>query len=154
MLSGLWHGANWTFVLWGAYNGLFLVFDRIFWLKFSAPLPRWLSVAITLFLVMLGWVIFRSTHIEQAHYYLKALFNPTLTTKTFIDITPDIITAILIGAFISLGALTPGFNRINNAYLAWKWRGALEGILFGILGFFVICHIVGVTFNPFLYFRF
>ena len=33
LLSGLWHGANWTFVLWGAYNGLFLVLDKIFWLK-------------------------------------------------------------------------------------------------------------------------
>ncbi len=75
LLSGLWHGANWTFLFWGFYHGLFLVFDRLFWLRASASLPRVLRVAVTFFAVMVGWVFFRCETITQAFAYLQALFS-------------------------------------------------------------------------------
>lgn len=154
ILSGLWHGASWTFVLWGAYNGLFLVLDKLFWLKASIKVPHIVRAALTLLFVMIGWVIFRSTSFDQLHHYLLTLFSPSLQSKAYVDITPDIVTAIIVGSILSLGALLPGYNRVSNAYGVWSLRVPFEGIIFGIFGFFAICKIVGVTFNPFLYFRF
>ena len=59
LLSGLWHGASWNFVLWGAYHGLFLILDRLFLLKFYEKIGRIFSVIITFIIVIIGWVIFR-----------------------------------------------------------------------------------------------
>jgi alginate O-acetyltransferase complex protein AlgI len=54
LLSGLWHGASWNFILWGMFHGSFLTFDKLFWLKYSQKLPRVFNVAIT-FLVIFSW---------------------------------------------------------------------------------------------------
>lgn len=154
LLSGLWHGANWTFVIWGAYNGLFLILDRLFWTKLSSHLPKFVSVAITLPFIIVGWTIFRSSNFEQLKSYLSALFNPAQTTSAYIDITPSVTIAIFIGSFIALCSLAPQYAWLSQRYKSWKWQMPFEGMLYGVLGFIVICKIVGVAFNPFLYFRF
>ncbi|MDR3476821.1 MAG: MBOAT family O-acyltransferase [Gammaproteobacteria bacterium] len=154
LLSGLWHGANWTFVLWGAYNGLFLVLDKVFWLKASDRLPSLFRAVLTLFFVMIGWVIFRSSNFDQIHYYLKTLINPMQSGHAYIDITPDIMLSILVGSTLALAALLPGYANISRVYANWHWRFSLESVVFSVFGFFCICKIVGVSFNPFLYFRF
>ena len=60
LASGLWHGASWNFVIWGAYNGLFLTLDRLFLRDALARCGRVIATAVTLFIVMIGWAIFRS----------------------------------------------------------------------------------------------
>ena len=60
LASGLWHGASWNFVLWGAYNGLFLTLDRLFLRDALARCGPVIATAVTLFIVMIGWAIFRS----------------------------------------------------------------------------------------------
>lgn len=154
LLSGLWHGANWTFVIWGAYNGLFLILDKLFWTNISNAIPRQIGALITLPLVMLGWVIFRSRDFQQLSTYFITLFNPSVHTTTYIDITNNVIVIMLIGTGIALINLTPRFDILKNKYQAWKWHSHAESLIFGVLGFFAICKIVGVSFNPFLYFRF
>lgn len=154
LLSGLWHGANWTFVIWGAYNGLFLVIDKLFWTKYSKLLPKFIGVALTLPFIMIGWAIFRSSDFSQLENYLSALFNPLRHTSAYIDIPPNIIVALLLGSLLALGSLAPYFETISGRYKIWKWRSHCEGLFFGVLGFIAICKIVGVSFNPFLYFRF
>ncbi len=59
LLSGLWHGASWNFVLWGAYHGFFLVIERLFLGKWSQRIGKVPSVIITFIIVMVGWAIFR-----------------------------------------------------------------------------------------------
>lgn len=154
LLSGLWHGANWTFVLWGAYNGLFLVMDKLFWLRVSVKIPRFTQAAVTLFFVMIGWVIFRAKDFSQLQHYLITLLTPSATSEAYVDVTSDIILAIIAGTLISLGALMPGYEKISHFYRTFKLKDHIEGLWMGTLGFFVICKIVGVSFNPFLYFRF
>ncbi len=154
LLSGLWHGASWTFVLWGAYNGLFLVLDKVFWLKTSIKIPRLMTASLTLLCVMIGWVIFRSTSFDQMYHYLATMINPMQQSHAYVDVTPDIVTAIIIGSFLSLIALMPGYSQVSEYYGTWKYRVPVEGFVIGIFGFFAVCKIVGVTFNPFLYFRF
>ncbi len=75
LLGGLWHGANWTFVVWGAYHGVLLIADRL-----GAPvfrrLPRLVYQVQTLFMVVLGWVLFRSTDFGMAMGWLERMFTP------------------------------------------------------------------------------
>lgn len=74
-LSGMWHGANWTFIVWGLYHGFFLVLDKLFWLKMSARLGRLVNTVLTFVLVLVGWVLFRSDTLGQALTYLGHMFN-------------------------------------------------------------------------------
>lgn len=74
LASGLWHGASWSFVLWGAYHGLFLVLERSFLLKFLNKIGKFASTALTFFIVIIGWVFFRIEHIKDAFAFLKRMF--------------------------------------------------------------------------------
>lgn len=154
LLSGLWHGANWTYVLWGAYNGLFLVLDRLFWLKASMVLPKVTRVAITLFLFMVGLAIFRSSDLHQMQYFVTALFHSTAQGKAYIDVTADVIFIIALGSMLSLAPLIPGYTRLATVYGNWKWHTSIEGVTFGVLGFLAICKVVSTSYTPFLYFKF
>ena len=78
VLCGLWHGANWTFLFWGIYHGLFLVIERITGLR---ELPdhsyKILRRFMTMLIVIIGWVFFRSQDISQAIQFLEAMFTLT-----------------------------------------------------------------------------
>ena len=84
-LSGLWHGASWTYILWGIYHGLFLVIDRMFWLKISARIPKFVNIILIFIIVVLGWVLFRATSIEQATAFYAAMLglNPYANFNMF-----------------------------------------------------------------------
>ena len=78
VLCGLWHGANWTFLLWGIYHGTFLVIERITGLReVSREKFKILRRFITLFIVVIGWVLFRSENTSQAIEFLGAMFTLT-----------------------------------------------------------------------------
>ena len=76
-LCGLWHGANWTFVAWGLYHGLFLVLERTRWGGVVNQAPRPLRHAYTLLVVLFGWVLFRADSFTAATHYLAAMFGCT-----------------------------------------------------------------------------
>jgi alginate O-acetyltransferase complex protein AlgI len=79
LLGGLWHGANWTFVIWGLYHGLLLALHRaIPWPRFLGnPMFRPVCVAATLLAVCVGWVFFRAATLGQAGTILQHVFVPT-----------------------------------------------------------------------------
>lgn len=81
LLGGLWHGASWNFVLWGAIHGGMLAFERSQG-KDSVyrRLPRPVRVAFTFFIVCLAWVFFRAKTLPQAVAYLRSLFGAAATT--------------------------------------------------------------------------
>jgi len=72
LLGGLWHGAGWTFVIWGGIHGIFLVINH-WWRKLGIPLPKFLAWTITFFSVLFSWVIFRSHNLSDAMNILKAM---------------------------------------------------------------------------------
>lgn len=74
-LSGLWHGANWTFWAWGLYHGCLMVLTLLLSRR-ASPLPAWAGRALTFTLVTLGWVLFRSQSLLQAASLLGRLFSP------------------------------------------------------------------------------
>ena len=77
ILCGIWHGANWTFLFWGLYHGVFLMIERATHLRdISSAKYTVLRRAVTLFIVMVGWVLFRSENIFQAKDFLSVMFTP------------------------------------------------------------------------------
>jgi len=78
-ISGFWHGANWTFVAWGALHGIFLIVTA--WMKpdLSKWYKRWFSTFITFILVYIGWIFFRANNIHEAAYVIEHLFAVTGT---------------------------------------------------------------------------
>ena len=66
VLSGLWHGASWNFVLWGMFHGMFLVLDRLFLEKLLHNLPKALAVIFTFIVVIFAWVLFRVEHLANS----------------------------------------------------------------------------------------
>ena len=85
ILCGLWHGANWTFLLWGIYHGVFLILERITGMReVSQEKYKILRRIITLLIVVIGWVLFRSEDITQAFGFLGTMFALTDLPATFL----------------------------------------------------------------------
>jgi len=76
IVGGLWHGAAWTFVVWGLYHGLLLVLYRAIGPRFENRVPYWIRVAIFFHLTCYGWLIFRATSLTQLRAMTDALFQP------------------------------------------------------------------------------
>ena len=153
LLSGLWHGASWTFVLWGAWNGLFLVLDRQPWMAWTQRLPAMLRVGGTLFLVMVGWAIFRAESTEQMTGVLSALFNPA-DQGAFVWLQAHQAAAIAIGLGGALIAAAPPVRALAGRAAASPTMRALAAAVIVALAAFALAKVVSVTFRPFLYFRF
>ncbi len=154
LLCGLWHGASWTFVLWGVYHGIFLVTDKMFALRIQEKLPRIFNVAVTFILVTIGWVIFRSGSFEQMSYYLTAMFNPGVLQGRFIFVANDSKFFLALGLFLIFFPLTNTYSKLKRFYLKVTVSRKLEIIVASVFLFLSILRISTSTFNPFLYFRF
>ena len=74
-LCGLWHGANMTFVIWGLYNGFFLILERLFLSDLLARVPKLITHLYAIFVVLIGWVFFRADSLSQAFEYLSVMFG-------------------------------------------------------------------------------
>ena len=74
LIGGIWHGANWTFVVWGALHGLALCVHRL-WKTLNIKIPHVMAVVFTFFFVNITWVYFRATSIEKANYIIKSMFG-------------------------------------------------------------------------------
>ncbi|MGB5746113.1 MAG: MBOAT family O-acyltransferase [Desulfobacterales bacterium] len=84
ILCGIWHGANWTFLIWGIYHGLFLILERVSGAR-SIPPEKFRTVrrTLTLLIVTVGWVLFRSPDITQAMGFLGTMFTASDSTLSY-----------------------------------------------------------------------
>ncbi len=153
-LSGLWHGAAYTFVLWGIYQGTLLVIERLFWLDVQKRLPGWINIATQFFLTMIGWVIFRSETLDQVGWYMGALFRDAATLASGVELDLEVGLHVALGLLLSFAPAFPGFDRVVAWYSGLRYRDELA-TAFSILIFALsVGRIAGATFSPFLYFRF
>ena len=145
-LTGIWHGANFNFILWGLYFGVILIFEKLFLLKALNNTPNILRHLYVLFLVLVGFVIFDITSIKDIFSYLGAMFsvnNSFVDRKFYYYLVPNIILLVF-----SIIASTPIIKNIldKNVYIRFV-------VL--VFGFIISCSfLVDSSFNPFLYFRF
>ena len=153
LASGLWHGAAWTYVLWGVYNGFFLVLDRLFLLRLLERMPRVVANAATLLVVILGWTIFRATSLPQLARFAYAMTHPALHGSRF-PWDNGLIGATVAGVVISLAPRIPRVDAAA-AWLIARRPGRLATAPVGVVLFAVaLDKAITDPFRPFLYFRF
>ena len=153
LLSGLWHGASWNFVLWGAYNGLFLTLDRLF---LRAALQRCGSVVatvVTLFIVMIGWAIFRSEQTAHLAPFFAALFGGS-TGSAALEVPPEVPLALVVAAVISLLPATRLHPWLVRLYERHLWLRLVTVALLFVIYLLALARAFAVPFQPFIYFRF
>ncbi|MDD4150362.1 MAG: MBOAT family protein [Bacteroidales bacterium] len=155
LISGLWHGASWTFIAWGAFHGIFLILDRLFLLKILNKSGKIISIAFTFLITVIGWVIFRSESMGFAFDFIEKLFN--FSPGQIIAPDSEFWTIfILATAFSFFTAIKPGLKIEQKVFYAdYTWtRYLIMGVLCMTLLILSIASITSSGFNPFIYFRF
>jgi alginate O-acetyltransferase complex protein AlgI len=156
LFSGLWHGASWNFVLWGAYHGLFLVLERLALLRVYKTIGRWFSIPFTFIIVVTGWVLFRNENLEYALQVIKQMYSFNFFDGKF-AMNNDFIFMAILASVISFFALFRGTQAIQDKLYGeqfagtGKWSVVAGGLC---LYYIALSYISALDFNPFIYFRF
>jgi len=156
LISGLWHGASWNFVIWGAYHGLFLVLDRLFLSKLLNKIGRFPAVFLTFLICILGWVFFRLEHFHDAMVYFGRLFSFGFHQGSEYwntGIAGTLLVSMIFGWIVASrpGRILEVFFFRNPSRLTQKISVELIAVLLYII---CLAFIVGGNYNPFIYFRF
>ena len=152
-LTGLWHGADWTFVLWGVWNGLFVILEKII------PIEKWLrwrpiQIVYVTFVFFCGLVFFRGENMEQVWWFFPKLFTPCQ-----LDMTTTLLSKEFVGMAI-IGFICCGFGQLIWQILPLKATIKQNIVKIGmpifccICAYFSILMLASNTYNPFIYFRF
>lgn len=161
IITGIWHGANWTFIVWGLFHGFFLIFEKITGLNKTTKFKpfRWL---ITMIIVIAGWVIFRAETISEAWLYIKAMFGlnshaePIFSFKIYSE---SILFYIIL--FSALIGSTPVIKKLLFSNIDAFTQNTISGknlilqnillIIFALMSYILLAN---NSYNPFIYFRF
>ena len=153
LASGLWHGASWNFVLWGAYNGLFLTLDRIFLRDALQRCGTVIATGVTLTIVIIGWAIFRCQQPAQLLPFLGALVGQTKAAAAF-EIPAEVPLALFVGTVISLLPATKIYPLLVRAYEGQVWLRVLTAVILVVIYVLALARAFAMPFQPFIYFRF
>lgn len=153
LLTGLWHGASWNFILWGVFYAIILLIEKQFLSKLLSKIPKFITWFYTFIIVNLGWLLFRVNTMSDLGRVLNAFFHPEGSTVDFLAQNSSIIPYINF-MIIGLIFMFPLGKKIKN-WLAKKKFGRLilDLILIALL-IVSICSLVNSSYNPFIYFRF
>ena len=156
LLGGIWHGANWTFVIWGAWHGIILSIERALGVKTdsnSFNIFRW---ALTFLLVMLGWVIFRAPDVTTAMVFYQAMFSFSSWTlsENILDGLTGIQLSLLVLAYVVV--FVAGFKEKINTWFNQNWSAVYSLSQALLIPLFVLSmlKLSAQSFSPFLYFQF
>ena len=149
--TGIWHGANWTFLLWGLYYAVFLMVEKLFLLK-ALDKCRILGHIYTIVIVMFGWVMFQLNSLSAIGSYTSAMMG--FGASGFAE-SADIyyLGSYAITFVIAILAATPLGSRLYSKLPGKAKRFAAPALIVAAL---VICtaYLVDATYNPFIYFNF
>jgi alginate O-acetyltransferase complex protein AlgI len=156
-LCGLWHGASWTFVIWGIYHGGILVAERLASHHWNFKTSGWAGQAWTFFLVMIGWVFFRSPNFSTAMDFFRAMAGfPQLAGFQYFKLGYYLdraaLTYLIAGFVIVLipyERLAPVWGRVRPAVLI-----AVRGVVSLAIAGIAVMMLSKTQFNPFIYFQF
>lgn len=158
LLTGIWHGASWNFIVWGLYFGILLMVEKLFLLKYLEKLPRVFGHIYTMLLVIISWVIFAFDSLSQGIDYIKAMFGgygaPFVDMNTmYLGYTNAVLILILIVACTDypkkLYLKLKGFIDKHDVVAA-----VIENIVMITIMLLSVAYLVDASYNPFLYFRF
>ena len=163
-LCGLWHGASWTFVVWGLYHGVFLEFERVGLAARVSVLPQPLRHVYALLVVMVGWVIFRADTLAGAMAMLAAMAGvggavPAVYAPAWFWNT-EMLLAVGAGIVGSTPLLPALARRLaapgdSEGVRVLRWQGSMAAML-GLTALLVASLMLSASrsYNPFIYFRF
>ena len=171
MLTGLWHGANWNFVLWGIYYGILLMFGKLFLLKWLKKAPAWIGHIYSMFLVVIGWTIFAQTDMSQLGRYLKTMFGIGAHGGADADFFYFLSTNAVLLILLVVCSIDHRFwlRKICKKFVdsenteddnIYQWCELSRGLTYAkpiimvVLLVVSFAFLVGDSYNPFLYFRF
>ncbi len=168
-LTGLWHGAAWSFIVWGLYHGAFLMLERFGLGRVLAAAPRPLGHLYALLVVMVGWVFFRATDIAHAMDYLAVMFDPGAFKPLGLGLTylldTEMQAAFVAGIILAFPTLPWILTRLKAptsdapsphlpAHLDTRAAFLLPTPILAAGFLLSIAVLINSTLNPFLYFRF
>ena len=157
MLTGLWHGASWNFVLWGVYYGALLMIEKIFLLKWLEKIPRVFRHIYCLFLVIIGWTIFAQTDFSVLGDYLQTMFGAggVLVDSTFVYHLScnAVLLVVLCLCSVDYKPLIAKNEKLST-FMKSATYDVIRSIIMIVLMAICFACLVGDSYNPFLYFRF
>jgi alginate O-acetyltransferase complex protein AlgI len=159
ILCGLWHGAKWTFLFWGAYYGFWLTLERLFLARIIERVPLVIANGYAFLVVLIGWVFFRSANLDYAFGYVATMFDVSAWASPSwqlynlsIDFgfSPKVAICLIVALIVSF--IPDSFARRVN--VQDSCRPLAKGLsTIGLLAYSIVTLASG-TFNPFLYFQF
>ncbi|MBQ6164371.1 MAG: MBOAT family protein [Clostridia bacterium] len=160
LLTGLWHGASWNFVLWGLYYGVMLLAEKFILKKLLDRAPAFVGHIYTLLIVLFGWVLFAFDDTKALFAYFAAMFgtNGGFGAETAYLLSSNALTLLIAAiASLPLGAKLAGrlFARAGKSRRGGRiaFRAAELG-WYLLLFLLSVAYLVDSTYNPFIYFRF
>ena len=151
LLTGIWHGANWNYVLWGLYYAALLMLEKAFLGKWIQKFPAAVQHIYTLFLVLIGWVIFAMEDMETMGIWFKALFGGA---KLIDGKAVFYFKNYFFGLLVAAAAAFPWWKGLQSRMEESAGGKTVQAVLW--IGLFVLslAFLISETYNPFLYFRF
>ena len=156
-LTGLWHGAAWNFVIWGAYYAVLLTLEKFFLGKWLERAGAFVAHAYTILVVMISFVIFNAESLSGALMDISMMFGindiPLISQEALYNLRSYAM-QIIIGIFGALPIAKRLWQRADASALGRKWLAALEPAGIALMLIACTAYIIDGSFNPFLYFRF
>lgn len=152
MLTGIWHGASFNFIIWGLYFGVILILEKYLFKKQLEKLPILFKHLYSILLIIIGWLIFAFEDMSLFSNYFKSLIgiNNNIIDNNFMFYLTNYGFIIIIGIIFS----TPIFKKIKNIMNKNNILKIIMYLIYLLLFIITISFIVSDTYNPFLYFRF
>ena len=152
MLTGMWHGAGWNFIIWGLYYGILLILDKYVLDKIKY-FPKFIRRIITIIEIIVGWVIFSSDSVAKILTNLKIMFG--FGGLGFVDINAVCLlrtnlVLLLVCLLLCMGCAKKLYKFIENKKIAMILIPAVNTFLFLLCCMFLVTQ----SYNPFLYFQF
>ncbi|GAA0123291.1 MAG: MBOAT family protein [Clostridium argentinense] len=155
LVTGLWHGASWNFVVWGIWHGIFIIFEKFIFKKtWYIKTPSFIKRIVTMFIVILGWVLFRANSLTSAINYLSIMFGINKATQVTFQFSYFINKKLIFMMFISVIGSLPIIRNIFESYENKKTFQMTKTIYIGVLLIIAVIFIVNSTYSPFIYFQF
>ena len=163
MLTGIWHGASWNFLVWGLFHGTFLAVEHAGFSNLLNKLWKPLQHFYLIIIVLIGWVFFRAENLTSALDYISVMFNPNHFCLDSVLLASVLTKEVIYTAVLALVLATPLFSylkerTIKHPFLVFKQSETLittvRILLLTTLLLFSMLKISASTYNPFIYFRF
>lgn len=157
MLTGLWHGASWNFIIWGLYFGIILIIEKYFLNKVLEKLPKAIRIIYTSFVVMISFIIFSSEDLGSALTIIKGLFSfksLEFSNNFILYYVKSYGFILIMGIIFSTPLLKNVIEKLRSKKILNNIINIIEVIVILLILLIVTSMLIDSSYNPFLYFRF